>query len=137
MVLALASVTDYASKAVLILVVVDLVSRYCHFATLVAHDGLVRADLAVLRDVTDMRLLSTFVRAVSEGVRTVLLDVWLELIHRDVGFGTVVGTPECRVLEYLLCKEVDVVGVAQLALALSADVPVLSLDCAMTALVAH
>ena len=98
MVLALAPLTDYACKAVLVLVMIDLVSWDCNFTALVAHNWFMRAGLAVLLDIADMWPLSAFVWAICESLSTVLLDMWLKLIHWDVGLRAAVRASEGRVL---------------------------------------
>ena len=98
MVLALAPLTDYSCKAVLVLVMIDLVSRDRHFAALFAHDWFMSTTLAVLRDIANVRLLPTFIWASCVSLNTVLLDMWLELIQWDVNFRAAVRASECRVL---------------------------------------
>ena len=112
MVLAFASTTDHSPEAALVLVVVDLVPRHGHFAALVAHDWLVSAHLPVVAEVTEVNRLPAFVRAWSISHGAVLLDVWLKLVQWNVGLCTAIGAPECRILQYLLREEVDVVGLA-------------------------
>ena len=119
-ILAPAPRADHPPEAALVLVMIDLVPRHGHLAALIARDCLMSAELPVLVEVAEVNGLPAFVWAWPVGFGAVLLDVRLKLIQWDLLLATVIGTPECRVLQYLLRKEVDVVGAAKHALAVGA-----------------
>lgn len=80
-VFALALLTDNLCEAGFILVVLDLVTRYCNLIAAVASNRLVGASFTVLFNHRDVQIFATSVFAISEGSLTALLDVLFKTAH--------------------------------------------------------